>query len=65
VAATCGAASAAARTVGCGGLRRLAVKRVVEKAEVGFSDLRGRCLLGGDMGGGGLLLARRPVGGAL
>jgi hypothetical protein len=42
--------------VGCGGLRRLAVKRVVEKAEVGFSDLRGRCLLGGDMGGGGLLL---------
>jgi hypothetical protein len=43
-------------TVGCGGLQRLAVKRVVEKAEVGSADLRGRCLLGGDMGGGGLLL---------
>jgi hypothetical protein len=30
----------------------------MEKAEVGFSDLRGRCLfsVGGDMGGGGLLL---------
>jgi hypothetical protein len=40
---------------GC--LRRLAVKRGVEKAEVGFSDLRGRCLfpVGGDMGGSGLL----------
>jgi hypothetical protein len=42
--------------VGCGGLRRLAVKRVVEKAEVGSADLRGRCLLGGDLDGGGLLL---------